>query len=277
MPFELDISNNCIVLSSDIRLPFDPKGDALRLKNELRSAIKGFNKSEYVHLFAGLTTSEDEFFDVENILFYNMGSGTFSHLEMDELTFKLIKGNPKAGYKYQYEYSLVDSKTNTAEEQIIAEFSFDIDKVTGDQKPLNYWYAYKTGKVDMKKIEVPRQFGMSITVQLQEKHKNITSIIKPMLDGIISAMHYQNEVEDQVFDVIEHKLNIDKARITRMLTDSKYAVLGERNVVYPYRGGIKWNPEDEKCVSVNIKQKEVTGIDKPRIRGVVTLYEENVQ
>ncbi len=52
--------------------------------------MKLLNPYEYNHLNARLITSEKGFFDVKNILFYNVGSGAFSHLNLDEISFSLV-------------------------------------------------------------------------------------------------------------------------------------------------------------------------------------------
>lgn len=48
-------------LHSDIRLPFEPKGEALTLKEEIRRNVKLLNPREYNHLNARLITSEKDF------------------------------------------------------------------------------------------------------------------------------------------------------------------------------------------------------------------------
>ena len=44
------------------------------------------------------------------------------------------------------------------------------------------------------------------------------------------------------------------------LSHKDYTFLGERDLISSYRNRIKWNPEDEKCTNVNIRQK--SGLNK---------------
>ena len=69
-----------------------------------------------------MITSEKDFFDVENVLFYNVGSGAFSHLSLDEVSFSLVCDSNSRGNKYTYSYELTSEATNEEINDTILEF-----------------------------------------------------------------------------------------------------------------------------------------------------------
>ncbi len=251
---EKSFSKQVYELHSDIRLPFEPKGEALDLKKEIRRNVKLLNPREYNHLNARLITSEKDFFDVENVLFYNVGSGAFSHLRLDEVSFSLIYDSNIRSNKYTYSYELISETTTQEIKDIILEYSFEMDKIASDMKPLDYWHALNQGDIKISKLMNPKEFGLSLVIEVSEKHHNITSLFKPMIDGLISAFHYQNSVDQDVLDYITKKKYINNDIVLSQLRQQNFTFLGERKLISSYRNGIKWNPEDEKCTKVNIRQ-----------------------
>jgi len=72
------ITDKHFFIESDICLPYGPKGKALELREAIKKELKQTSGYGDTHLKARLITSETDFFDVENILSYNIGSGSFS-------------------------------------------------------------------------------------------------------------------------------------------------------------------------------------------------------
>lgn len=263
---ESSFFKQCFELHSDIRLPFEPKGEAVALREEIRRNVKLLKPSEYNHLSARLITSEKAFFDVENVLFYNVGSGAFSHLQLDEISFSLESDSNNQSNKYTYSYELTSEETTVEIHNTILEFSFDIDKFRSDMNPLDYWHAFNQGNIKISKLSNPKEFGLSIVIDFPEKYRNITALIKPLIDGLISSFHYQNSADQVVLNYIAKKKHISEDVVISQLSRKDYAFLGERNLISSYRNGVKWNPEDEKCTKVSIKQ--VMGLsEKVKISG----------
>lgn len=212
---------------SSIRLPFEPKDKALKLREELRSHLKNLKCMDYNSLHAHLFATEKVFFDVENVLFYNIGSGSFSHLNLDEISFSLEDEMHGSKMEYRYLYELMNQSYIMEHPNCILEFNFEMKKVTGNLKPLDYWQGLNSGEVRIFNILKPREFGMDIQIELPEKNKNIVGIIKPLLDGIVSAFHYQEEVDSQVIAYLIQKMNVDEEFLKAQLSKKKYTFLGE--------------------------------------------------
>lgn len=188
-------------------------------------------------------------------MFYNVGLGAFSHLRLDEVSFSLVCDLNSQSKKYTYTYELTSEATTEEINDTILEFCFEMDKITSDLKPLDYWHALNQGDIKISKLVNPKEFGLTIVIEIPEKHRNITSLFKPMIDGLISAFHYQNSVDQDILNYITKKKDISDDVVLSQLSHKDYTFLGERNLISSYRNGIKWNPEDEKCTKVNIRQK----------------------
>jgi hypothetical protein len=247
-------SKQCFEIHSDIRLPFEPKGEALALREEIRRNVRSFRPCEYNHLSASLISNEKSFFDAENVLFYNVGSAAFSHLQLDEISFSLESDPMCSNNKYTYHYELTSKVAAEVTQNTIIEFCFDINELLSDMKPLDYWLAFTQGDIITSQLIDPQEFGLSIVFDIPKKHRNITSLIKPLIDGLIASFHYQSSVDQRVLDYISKKTHISEYDVMSKLRHKEHSFLGERKLISSYREGIKWNPADEKCTRVNLKQ-----------------------
>jgi hypothetical protein len=68
---------NVVELWSLKRLPFEPKDWLLDMRDSLRTAISQLIVNDSSILSATYTSPIEELCDVENILFYNVGTGRF--------------------------------------------------------------------------------------------------------------------------------------------------------------------------------------------------------
>lgn len=81
-------TDNSVEVWSSVRLPFEPKGWLLDLRNDIRSAVKGIHGSDESVLHAQYVSAWEDFCDVENVLLYNVGPATFNHLCSRGLCFE---------------------------------------------------------------------------------------------------------------------------------------------------------------------------------------------
>ena len=111
-------------------------------------------------------------------------------------------------------------------------FAFVMDKVTSNMKPLDYWHALNNqGDIKISKLMNPKEFGLCIVIEIPEKHRNITSLFKPMIDGLISAFHYQNSTDQDVLNYITKKKHISDNVVLYQLSHKDYTFLGERSLI----------------------------------------------
>ncbi len=257
MRYSIEKVNSSLIASSEERLNFEPKDWRKDFKKDLSTAIKELT-SDGGYLKSKLITGEKDFFDVENILFYNLGTSNFKKLDTKGVWFSLERGANSHKKKYVHEYSFVDSFEEIKGE-IIAEWSnIIIEKPTTTRKPLNYWLLFKqSNNIKTCCFNYSGEFGLNIEIgKPKNEVLNIINIQKPLLDGIISAFHESTNIDKEIIEYIVSKTQYSSEEIQKFVCNNKIAVLPQRDVIQKYREGIKWNPQDEKCTDVRIIVRE---------------------
>lgn len=249
---------NMIRAYAEERLNFEPKDWRKEFKKDLSNAIREFIPGGEF-LKAKLITSEEDFFDVENVMFYNLGTANFKKLDTKRVWFSLERVENSHTGKYIHEYSSVDSFSEIKGE-VIAEWSnIIVEKPTTSRKPLDYWITFKQSKsIKTNCSNYCGDFGVSIEISKPRNEViNITNIQKPLLDGIISVFHKTASVDNGVIEYTASKTSYSAEDIKGFLSNNKIAVLPQRDIIQKYREGIKWNPQDEKCTDVRIVIREI--------------------
>lgn len=93
---------------------------------------------------------------------------------------------------------------------------------------------------------------------------NLATLIKPTLDGIISAFHSHTGQTDQVGQRLAEAGVGEYDLVRRWLADPNWAALGSRTLVRPFgTHGVQWNPADDYCVAAIVTIDRTPG-DGPR-------------
>lgn len=264
--FEIKIVNdNFIELWSSKRLPFEPKGWLFEMKDVLKKYLKLMKKEQGKILYANYKSLDHEFFDVENVLFYNVGSSAFTHLNLKGLVFErqfnnapLNSSHKGKEYNHYQSYFLVNEiiESNYWKEKDILAMWSSIPSPTlkSETKPHDVWYKMKNSPVEILKKCSPIEYGIEIIINAPISSKlNITTAIKPLLDGIISVFNYHNGYEiDEVAKRLSNTLNESKEKIRKLLLDKNLSLFGSRNLIQPYRETFKWNPMDDNLLYVKV-------------------------
>jgi hypothetical protein len=129
MSYSIEKVNGSVIAAAEERLNFEPKDWRKNFKKELSSAIRGLTPDREF-LKAKLKTIEEDFFDVENILFYNLGTSNFKKLDTKGIWFLLEKGEALQKMKYVHEYCFVDSFSEIKGDIIAAWSNIVIEKPT---------------------------------------------------------------------------------------------------------------------------------------------------
>ena len=94
------------------RLRFEPKGWQLKFRADLRQALRKLSFVPEYHLAASYASLAAGYCDVENILFYNVGTTYFSHLARKGMCFERLFSLPPVpenivdGWKHYVSYAL---------------------------------------------------------------------------------------------------------------------------------------------------------------------------
>lgn len=264
--------NNRILALSKFRIPFDlymlkgeRKENILSFRDNLISAIKTLtlNDGDILYGRYGSTDTVNVFYDVENILFYNIGTAVFKDLTQNGISFSSLNKSEIKNILEQYgnefsciyEYNLISSNESFGEDSnLIAKWAPNVFCKFKGSKPVDYWKAIRNidseitifDSIDCNNGDA---FALDMSVFIPKNTDiNIATSMKPFLDGLICAFHGEEKME-QDFSYLIEKVNCKE----EWLHNKKMNLLGDRQYLYKYRDNIKWNPADDLCKKVRIK------------------------
>jgi len=103
MDYRIEASSSRVEACSSSRLAFEPKGWQLDYRAELRQALRALKPVSGHVLVAELLTDDDHFFDVENVLLYNVGTSNVRPVTVDGLAFRrLASASRHMSYRTRY-------------------------------------------------------------------------------------------------------------------------------------------------------------------------------
>lgn len=274
LDYTLIQTEKTVFVESDFYIPFEPKKASLMnrdkiisLRDDLRKNIKRLEVNDGEILFASYSENDkSRFYDVENMLFYNIGVSAFKECCKKQVAFmgdiehtcSEDKKHSDIEERYFYSYQVLsteDIDSMLHKREVVACWkNFPID-VYIPQFPARYYAAVRKKAADVKirkVLENKCPYGISLDVTLPSK-STAMSIMKPLLDGVICAFHGETEgVEDTL-----RKLFDDTSCLLNACT-CKLNVLGNRTYVSQYRGegSFKWNPEDERLQFARITLRQ---------------------
>jgi hypothetical protein len=109
-----------------------------------------------------------------------------------------------------------------------------------------------------------------LRLRLPEERSATPDLVKPLVDGVTAAFqaHADSASRDAVAPILAGLLGVTGEEVARLLVADERAVLGSvARLVYPYRGGVKWNPGDHRCVAASITVEHGPG--PPTLSGVL--------
>ncbi len=261
------INNNAVELWSTQRLPFEPKGWLHEMRHDLKCALKQLKTKKNSILYASFYSDQEEFFDVENVLLYNVGSGSFSHLCNKGLIFERVLlntpvlniDNHEINMDYYHQYETLEDNPQrrywNMEKRVAKWHDVSCQKISSNMKPHQVWYDMKKGAVEIdNKCGISPFYGIKVEIKAPINTKtNLAAVVKPLLDGIICSFHSHNgEQIDEVVNRLLNKVDENPEVLKAMLLDNNNVVLGKNRLIYPYRNYVKWNPDDHKFVYAEI-------------------------
>jgi len=115
-----------------------------------------------------------------------------------------------------------------------------------ENTPLAWWAALRD-RVQVEAREIHRgQFAIDVQLGKAYRGAGIASVIKPLLDGLVSALHSHDGSSHEVIAASLGDVG-DAERLWRLLNDPAGAILGRRRLVRPHGSRTAWNPADELC------------------------------
>lgn len=261
-----------IIVFSQRRIPFDmPKTGreiVKTFKNDLIKAINGLQAFENCILQARYGTTKKSFYDIENVLFYNIGTSNFKPFAKRGVVFSAVSEkeiielrksyNIPDEYTHYYEYRIIEKKKQKEFTSLLAELQNIPLKCLGSS-PALIWKTLRTNENNIETHNsIDCHYGDTFSIVLEiTKPKNVSfnimTSMKPLLDGLICAFHSSEFSQDEL-EYFAQKLNCNKS----LLAENSIDILGERESKYLqiYRNNVKWNPADDLCNYVDISIKD---------------------
>lgn len=248
------------------RLPFEPTGWLKQLRGELQNAIRLLPVRANDILHATYTSSEDTFVDVENVLFYNVGTGCFASAASSGLRFERVFASaPKSPttlggstlHHHRYETAPRSGAFDHWERgETLASWTVPSIPLRPQPSAASVWLSMKM-EGDIKTFgesTSSEAFGMTVTIHHPTGNAlNLPAVIKPVLDGVIAALHsHDGSALEDVSHRLAGKLATDSSTISRALMDIQGACLGQRTLVRPFQQFVQWNPADDRLVAADI-------------------------
>ena len=246
------------------RLQFGAKDWQVEFRTELTEALQSLEAADDQLLHGTFLSSSRESFDAENVLFYNLertaclGRACRTGLRF-ERGFEPPPVPPRrlalADNYHRYELAPLDSRYRYwSEGSVVARIKTQpFGPVSALTKPAIVWYASKTGEVEVLAGAVlPESYGVRAWLAAPSSDPpNPAAVIKPLLDGLVSALHRHNEPGSlgEISEPIARQVGIAPDAAGKALIDRTGAVLGPRRLAWRWgQEGVQWNPADDRCV-----------------------------
>lgn len=261
---------------SDTRLPFEPTGEMLALRSELREALATFPAGSGPDLAAEYHSASADRCDAENILFSNVGSGAFAGLGITSLRLRRVSPEPPLApdgtrYAHYLRYAAgpapVAAPTGGASAVFMSE---DLRNIGALSNAWSVWYAMKAGRgARQLPGELSGLIGLSLTVSVPSiRPVRPVTIVKAVLDGVVAAFHAHDGSDlENVAAAVAAKIGRSDIPVGELLQDDANALLGRRRLVWLFRGaGVQMNPAHDQITFAELRVRDsVDG--KVRISG----------
>lgn len=258
-------NNKVVCKETNCYVPFEPKKqDARDLKEEIRKTVGQLEVGDNEVLLASYAEGNPKRkYDLENRLFYNIGSGAFSDIFCTypkEAAF-VAASKPNNG-QYIYKYKVVSEeevKEYLEGKTLIVKWQ-DIPigpKQGKDDKPDRYYEAIRRETDSIKiMIDDPKPdhildrapFGIKIELTVPGSNKRLrpqpASVMKPLLDGVICAFH--GEDGEKTKETVKERFlknGLKDEKIEKFFEASKLNIFGNHNYLTKSN---RWNPEDDR-------------------------------
>ena len=192
--------------TSQARLPFEPTGWLIDFRRELAQACRTLAATPGEILHAVYSSADRSRADIENILCYNLGTGAIRAAATHGLILERSYVTPAAAphhYRYELTPDTVPWSTWRASERLATIRLTAPASLFAEPKAGRWWLAARRGEVTAhsNRQDPPDAYALSITVAPPVRWRgNLSSLIKPLADGLVSALHSHRGPLDHVLE-----------------------------------------------------------------------------
>lgn len=215
----------------------------------LRESLAALRCLDGRHLEAVLYATSLDRFDLENALFFNVGSSPFSNLLRRRLSFSRCWDAPRPSpegclYPYMVEYSIVVSKP--LRHGAGPTVTFDWPQRMSVKTDLAWWSATTAPKVALDGIS--GRYALDITLEADTRMRLTVDKLKWLIDGLISSLHFDSDPTPAAVEKLAARNRWPVNEVRQRLMEPPNPILGHNRV---FTGA--WAPADERCDACNIE------------------------
>jgi len=263
------VSPMSVEVWSSNRLPFEPKGEMIGLRDAIRRAIDGLDPADGHALYGCYTSLDRSLCDAENVLFYNVRDSGFPKLCAFGLTFERAFKTPPPSARpdldalhhhyYEMRRPAHGFRAWTEGKSIVSWRDVAIEPIDAKMGPARAWRAMKTASFATISSEtLTTAYGLRVIVSVPRGAAfSVSSRVKPLLDGVISAFHTHDGSDlEELSSRLAATLGASQDEVARLLMSEAGTALGTRRLLWRFRAGVQWNPADDGCVAAQVLVEE---------------------
>jgi len=236
--YEIALSDRSVDVWLNRRFPFEPTGDMRTLRTQVREAIRSLRCPPGSVLCATYSSEDKSFCDVENVLIYNIGPSVFA--DSSRRGLRLVRNWTAAGasplgrrFAHHHRYCFIDPPKKPIVPDA-AEFSFALASLSTSTKPHEIWWrATSAGQASA--APITGRFALHVELGTPAPLQNVANIIKPLLDGVVCAMHAESQIDAEAVGRLADASTWDIAEISKRLSAPPNPILGSRRLLHHYR------------------------------------------
>ena len=268
MQFTIQADVGFVRCWSDIRLPFEPKGEQLIHRNAIRDAIRQSFVPGSGNMHAVFSSEDRARVDIENVLLYNVGAAPFRTCATASLWLERDFRGPAPApggtdYRYLSEYrdpDLQPTPTLWRASRELVQFK----SRARNGLPTNAsdaWWWMKQADTTLKQRATSNQLALVATIRGPANRRiNLAEKVKVLVDGITAALHHHPAIPGYLVERLAWKIDQPPEQIAEFLADSQYSVLGSRPLIHAFGESFAWNPADEWLQQIRLRFEPT---DKP--------------
>ncbi|WP_300012645.1 hypothetical protein [Pseudonocardia sp.] len=245
---------------SPVRLPFEPRGWLVDFRRDLTQACRTLTAGPDQVLHAAYSSADRRLSDIENVLSYNLGTGALRAAAAHGLILERSFTTPPTGpHHYRYELVLDSAPWRYwRPSRLLADLTMDAPlSLFTEPKAGRWWLAARRGEVTAQsnRSEPPEAYALSITVSPPAGWRgSLSGLIKPLADGVVSALHNHADPVDQIVDRASSiDPTLTTGELTALLARTGPAPLGTVRLLTPRGAGVQWLPADDGIVALDIR------------------------
>ncbi|MGC1411207.1 MAG: hypothetical protein WA864_19975 [Acetobacteraceae bacterium] len=198
--------------------------------------------------------------DLENLLFYNVGSHPFAKVGKDRIRFERLVESPltmndqllhHVCYRIEGEGTLFLATNGTCLAESSADFPLTL---VGNELIARLWKEFKKNLhvLGARSSSVGR-FAAQIALKAPAERRLDTKM-KRLLDAFLSALHSYsgNQLEDVVRRLASVLHETDQKLLRDLLCDPRLAILEPRRTPHLRAATLQWSPADDRLVAAEI-------------------------